>query len=224
MPKKDPYGQFCPVALTLDKLGDRWTLLVIRELFCGPLRFGEIRAGLDRVASDVLTKRLRSLEQDDVIVHNSDRTYELTVRGRRLLPLLQEMAKWGSWLLDPEEDEPVAAREVMTLIALGPLATIPQAPSVTELRTSELRRWVTTSAAGVRVSSIGTPEPDALIEVDDETLSALALGSVTWNEAEQDGRLKHQGGQTFLIDFLDGLIPYVFECLEQEAAAAAAAF
>lgn len=222
MPKKDPYGQFCPVALTLDTVGDRWTLLVIRELFCGPLRFGEIRAGVGRIASDVLTKRLRRLVEDGIITHNEDKTYGLSGRGRQLLPLLHEMGKWGWGQVGEAPDEPITSREILTLIALGPMAIAPQPESTTELRISDLRRWVMTSEQGIRVSSIGSPTPDSLIEVDDETLSAVLLGGLSWQEAVDSGRLKHEGAPTFLSSFLDGLIPNLFEVLEQEAAAALA--
>lgn len=219
MPKKDPYGQFCPVATALDAIGDRWTLLVVRELFCGPLRFGEIRGGLQRVSSDVLTKRLKALVETGLATHDQAGYYELSPQGLALRPVLHEIGKWGALLWPPEAESPLVVREILTLIALGPLAFVPQPVSSTELRTTTVQRWITTSADGIEVTTHPIADPDTVIEADDATLSALVMGTRTWDEAITSNDLVVTGKPTFLTDFLDGLVPSLLELIRQRGLA-----
>lgn len=98
------YNQFCALARTLDVLGERWTLLLIRELLLGPRRFTDLMSGLPGIAPNLLSDRLRALEAEGVISRATlpppagARVYELTERGRRLQPALLELARWG---MDP---------------------------------------------------------------------------------------------------------------------------
>lgn len=98
------YNQFCALARTLDVLGERWTLLLIRELLLGPRRFTDLLSGLPGIAPNLLSDRLRALETHGVISRATlpppagARVYELTERGRRLQPALLELARWG---MDP---------------------------------------------------------------------------------------------------------------------------
>lgn len=91
----------CPVACALDLLGDRWTLLVIRDLFAGKTQFSEFRASPEGIATNVLSERLdRLVEADLVQVVESKRfagrhAYELTKRGTSLGPVLEAFAQWG---------------------------------------------------------------------------------------------------------------------------------
>ncbi len=100
------YKQFCALARTLDVLGERWTLLLIRELLLGPRRFTDLSSGLPGIAPNLLSDRLRALEAQGLISRANlpppagARVYELTERGRRLQPALLELARWG---MDPIE-------------------------------------------------------------------------------------------------------------------------
>ena len=105
MPKLDSrrqYGQLCPIALALDVVGDRWALLVLRELFAGPKRFTDLAAGLPGVGTAVLSERLRQLEHHGLVSRRRLRppapaqVYELTARGAALDPVLTGLAQWGS--------------------------------------------------------------------------------------------------------------------------------
>src|SRR4051812_7963315 len=102
MAAKRTYGDRCGVARALDVVGERWALLVVRELLLGPKRFTDLRAGLPHVSPDVLAQRLRQLEQADVVRRGTlpppagSRIYELTERGRRLEPVVLELGRWGS--------------------------------------------------------------------------------------------------------------------------------
>jgi DNA-binding HxlR family transcriptional regulator len=92
------YGQYCALARALDVVGDRWTLLVIRELSHGPQRYSELQAGLPGIATNLLAERLRSLE-DHGLVDRSDDGYRLTERGQDLAPTLRALVRWGAPLM-----------------------------------------------------------------------------------------------------------------------------
>jgi DNA-binding HxlR family transcriptional regulator len=96
------YGQFCAVARALDRLGERWTLLVVRELLCGSRRFGDIERGIPRISRTMLSTRLRQLCDASVVekvAGEAGPEYVLTERGRALEPLVRELGAWGQkWL------------------------------------------------------------------------------------------------------------------------------
>ena len=89
------YGQFCPVAQTLEVIGERWTLLLVRELMMGSTHFGDLRRGVPLMSRSVLTQRLRSLADAGVIEHVGDE-YRLTQAGRELAPIVLECGRWGA--------------------------------------------------------------------------------------------------------------------------------
>jgi DNA-binding HxlR family transcriptional regulator len=106
------YGDPCGIARALDLVGERWALLVVRELLLGPKRFTDLRAGLPHVGPDVLAQRLRELEQAGVVQRAKlpppagARVYELTDRGRQLEPVVLGLGRWGSQApLPPERGE-----------------------------------------------------------------------------------------------------------------------
>lgn len=95
------YGQFCPMATALDVVGDRWTMLILRELLGGPARFHEIQDGLPGIAKNLLTSRLRRLESDGIVRRVSSHStvlYALTEQGAAIRPALEELGFWGSRL------------------------------------------------------------------------------------------------------------------------------
>jgi DNA-binding HxlR family transcriptional regulator len=88
------YDQYCSVAQALDVVGERWSLLVVRELLEGPKRYVELQEGLVTISTDVLATRLRDLEQAGVVTHRG-KVYQLTARGRDLEPVISALARWG---------------------------------------------------------------------------------------------------------------------------------
>src|SRR5919107_2204104 len=102
MDGKRTYGDRCGVARALDIVGERWALLVVRDLLLGPKRFTDLRAGLPHVSPDVLSQRLRELEEAGIVRRTKlpppagARVYELTERGRGLQPIVIELGRWGS--------------------------------------------------------------------------------------------------------------------------------
>ena len=101
MPDKRSYGDSCGIARGLDLAGERWALLVVRELLLGPKRFTDLRDGLPNVSPDVLAQRLRELEQSGVVRRRKlpppagARVYELTERGAELEPVLHRARALG---------------------------------------------------------------------------------------------------------------------------------
>jgi DNA-binding HxlR family transcriptional regulator len=103
------YGDPCGIARALDLVGERWALLVVRELLLGPKRFTDLRAGLPHVGPDMLSQRLRELEHAGVVQRGKlpppagARVYELTDWGRRLEPVVLALGLWGSQAPFPPE-------------------------------------------------------------------------------------------------------------------------
>lgn len=92
------YGQFCPVAKTMEILDERWTVLVLRELLLGSRHFNQLRQGNPRMSPTLLSKRLRSLARAGQVTRRDDGravTYELTAGGRELGPIIMAMGEWG---------------------------------------------------------------------------------------------------------------------------------
>lgn len=100
MPSRRTYRLLCPIARALDRVGDRWTLLILRDLHAGPARFTELQQGLPGMASNLLTSRLRQLQDDGLIRHQAGehgtRLYELTQEGEATAPLLYALGNYGS--------------------------------------------------------------------------------------------------------------------------------
>ena len=106
------YAQYCPIAKASEILGDRWTLLIVREMLGGARGFNELQRGLPGISRSVLTDRLRSLERAEVVERRTGpkgRTlgYGLTLAGRDLEPVVQAIGEWGvTWsFTDPRPDE-----------------------------------------------------------------------------------------------------------------------
>ncbi len=101
------YGQYCAVAKALDLIGDRWTLLVVRELLVrGPCRYTDLRNGLPGIATNLLAERLRDLEDADIVSREeapppvATTLFGLTPRGEELAPVLRELLRWGTPLME----------------------------------------------------------------------------------------------------------------------------
>lgn len=99
MPK--PYDQLCPIARTLDIIGERWTLLILRDIFLGKTRFGQILASSPGLPSKLLSERLKKLENEGLLEravyseHPLRAEYRLTERGQSLGPVMEALVRWG---------------------------------------------------------------------------------------------------------------------------------
>ena len=113
------YHQYCALAKALDILGDRWTLLIVRELLIRPCRYGELQEGLPGVASNLLATRLHPLEEGAGVRTAADGRYELSAWGRQLAERVQALVRWGSPLMDRRgKDDAFQGRWLALLIEL----------------------------------------------------------------------------------------------------------
>ncbi len=107
MPASKSYKLLCPIARALDRVGDRWTLLILRDLHAGPARFSDLQTGLKGMASNLLTARLSQLMEDGFVERQESdfkvALYSLTELGQRTAPLLFELALLGGQLPVSEE-------------------------------------------------------------------------------------------------------------------------
>lgn len=106
------YGQYCPMARSVEILGDRWTLLIVRDLFCGAEHFNELERGLPGISRALLSQRLRRLEKYGIVTRYSAPTgrkitYHLTQAGLDLIPVVESLTRWGArWAFgEPRQDE-----------------------------------------------------------------------------------------------------------------------
>jgi DNA-binding HxlR family transcriptional regulator len=179
------YGQFCPLAKALDVLGERWTLLVVRELLTGPKRYTDLRAGLSGMATDLLAARLRELQEAGVIGRREvprptpATVYELTERGRALRPVIMELSRWGRPLLaDPSDDQlPDSALLLGLEAAFRPEAAV-GLDETYDLEVDGLRVAVHVSRGRLEITPSAGDEPAAVrIVTDRQGFMALARGN-----------------------------------------------
>jgi len=127
------YGQFCSIARALDLLGERWTLLIVRELLCGSRRFSEVQRGIPRISRTMLSARLRELHDAGVIVHEDagdGPAYALTEAGRELASVIKDLGVWGQrWLprdTPPEQlDVDFLLWDIRRRVDVGALPAVP---------------------------------------------------------------------------------------------------
>ena len=112
------YGQYCGVTRALELVGERWALLIVRDLLVGPRRYGELAAGLPRIPSNILAARLKEL-QEAGIIRRAPRSrvivYELTPYGRELEPVVLALGAWGFKALGDPRDEQIITPDSMTM-------------------------------------------------------------------------------------------------------------
>src|SRR5689334_7586258 len=138
------YGQFCSIARSLDLLGERWTLLVVRELLCGSRRFGDIQRGIPRVSRTMLSARLRELLDAGVIErHDGARgpEYRLTTAGQELAAVVRELGTWGQrWLTRELHRDELDARVLLWDIQRRVRRdALPERPLVVALELTDVR-------------------------------------------------------------------------------------
>ncbi len=189
MPTSRSYRDECGIARALDVVGERWALLVVRELLFAPQRFSELRHALPHVSSNLLADRLRELEQNGVIRAPADgqRVYELTEWGRRLEPLLLALGDWGT--AAPQPPQPTALSATSVLIFLRGAARPDPAAPPTDCRLElDGRVWTVRLAAGrAEVRPGETATAAASLRAEPKTLSALLTEPATLATACADG-------------------------------------
>jgi DNA-binding HxlR family transcriptional regulator len=196
---KRSYDDPCGVARALDSVGERWGLLVVRELLFGPKRFAELSRGLPGMSQNVLAQRLRELEQDGVVCRRrlgppaSTRVYELTEQGYRLHPVLIALARWGSRIQTQSTAELSVDALVLALETTFDQRAAGDLEARLELRLGDDRFIAEIGHGLFRVARGGADRPDAGLETDAATLRALVFGGRPIADALRSGALHLEG-------------------------------
>jgi len=187
------YGQYCPVAHALDHVGDRWELLIVRELMLGQRRYTDLAEALPGIGSNILTSRLRDLESADIVRKTklpppwAVTVYELTEHGRALDPVLRALAQWGALTLGaPDPDDCWSMYAVHA--RFRPEAAV---DGVYEIRFVGGETISMEVADGVLVArKLPADAPDLVVEAHPEALHALVQGAASMRAALADGRIE----------------------------------
>ena len=187
------YHQYCPVARALDVAGDRWTLLVARELLLGPRRFTDLADGLPGIGSSVLAARLKELEHHGLVAKRTlpppaaSVVYELTDQARGLARVLAALADWGMSLLGHRGPEDTVDPRWLVL-ALAVTAKPPQSlrEATYELRVDDQAFHIRSNHDRLQVAQGAASSASATIEMTADTLAAIASGHLDIGGARAD--------------------------------------
>jgi len=200
------FDQYCPVAHALSLVGERWSLLIVRELLHGPKRYTDLANGLPGIGSNILAARLRDLEGCGVVAKRTlpppaaSTVYELTEYGAGLREALYALARWGARSIGPPGPEDELYSE-WGLNALPALFDAEQARGVTETYTLVIDGDAFTARVenGALIAVAGAAEDaDVVVETDMETFFALASAELAPRDAVAAGRARVQGDRKAL--------------------------
>jgi DNA-binding HxlR family transcriptional regulator len=207
------YGQYCAIARGLEVVGDRWTLLVVRELLTGTRRFSQLQAGLPGVATNLLVERLQRLEHAEVITRNRTEDdargirYELTPLGRELERVILPLARWASPLLaDPAPNDTYHLHWfILTLRAQFDPAAASGPPRVYEFRVDDEVIHATVEDGHLDARDGPAAAPDIVVASDRRTFLGWRSGRLSARDAIEHG-LTIDGGAPQL-EQLERLFP-----------------
>lgn len=205
MSPRRSYDQYCSAARALDLVGDRWTLLIVRELLAGPRRYTDLHADLPGVSTDVLASRLKDMERDGLTTRRrlpppgAAYVYELTGRGRELLPVLQALGAWGGSELGERRPTDAVRAHWFALPMLRALRERVEGEGLVEVRLEEgeFHLHVGAERGGPVYGEGPAPrEPDARLVLDADTCTAVARGELSVPDAVRAGRIDVSGDGT----------------------------
>jgi DNA-binding HxlR family transcriptional regulator len=200
------YAQYCPIAKASEILGDRWTLLIVREMLGGASGFNELQRGLPGISRSVLTDRLRALERAEIVERRrgpKGRTleYRLTPAGRDLEPVVQALGEWGvTWsFTDPRPEELDPDLLIVWMARHVEHDELPADRTVVQFdfRNPAKRYWMVLEPAEVSVC-LQHPgfDVDLEVSVDTGTLYRVYLGRAELGDAIRAGKLTMSGPRT----------------------------
>jgi DNA-binding HxlR family transcriptional regulator len=208
MSPRRSYDQYCSAARALDVVGDRWTLLIVRELLAGPRRYTDLHADLPGVSTDVLASRLKDMERDGLSTRRrlpppgAAYVYELTPRGRELLPVLQALGEWGQAELGERRPTDAVRAHWFALPLLREL----EGEGIVEVRLEEGDFHLHVGAEDGPVYGDGPApvEPDARLVLDSRTCEGVARGELSVADAVRGGRIEVSGDGTLAKALREG--------------------
>jgi DNA-binding HxlR family transcriptional regulator len=195
--RRSGYGQYCPISRALDLLGERWTLLIVRDLLVGTTRFNELARGLPGLSRSLLSLRLRQLERAGV-VEKANGEYLLTVAGHELKPIVFGLGEWGArWTFgDPQPTELDADLLVWWMHTRLDTSGFPGKRQVFHVRFTDDKRpfWIVVESDGPSVCHVDPGfETDVTITSDVASLYQVWLGRLPVEDAVRSGRLSFAG-------------------------------
>ena len=195
------YGDGCAIATALDYVGERWALLVVRELLLGPKRFTDLQDGLPGAGSKVLAQRLRELESGGVVRRRtlpppaSSQVYELTEWGAQLDAIVVALGRWGAGAPEPSADHVGADSAMIKLRSF--FSPQPERPwtATYEMRLGRYRFTTRVTDGQLAEMSRGEPHdrPDTIVDTDPDTLNRILGADRALTKAINDGRLTITG-------------------------------
>ena len=180
-PTERTYGQYCPIAAGLDVVGDRWTLLICRELAQGDRRYTDLRNALDGIAPNLLSDRLRALQEEGLVTTAelpppAARTvYRLTDDGRSVIPVLRAMARFGVRYLEGEPEEEMSAARAANALLL-PWRRPVDADLRVRLVIDDTTIDIVLEGRDTRLEPAGDEEPDVVVTTDSAALVRARQG------------------------------------------------
>ena len=216
------YGQFCPVAKALEVLGERWTLLIVRELLMGGTRFNELQRGLNLISPTILTKRLNDLSDAGIVLRKKipgQRGYEyfLTEMGNELLPVVRSVGDWGMRWARGKMDDSDLDLELLMLYLERSIQTdkLPGSESVIQFKFTDMAQfsdwWIVATGADVDVC-VRDPgkNVDIYFTTDLRTMIEVWMGDIAYKSAINDGRLTVVGPSALIRNITSWLAPSIF--------------
>ena len=206
------YDQYCGVARALDVIGERWTLLVVRELYTGPKRYTDLLAGIPGIATDMLAARLKTLEENELVARRvlpppaASTVYELTDLGRRLEPVLHELGRFGLELLGKRRGEAFRIHWLELPVRTMFRADRAQGVSMVVQFESDREAFHAVIENGTLRTVTGTnDDPDVVFAGDVETLARASKEKSAAEEAVAKGKLKMRGTKKDIVKVLEML-------------------
>lgn len=188
------YGQFCALARSLDVVGERWTLLIVRELLPGPMRYTELKTSLKGIATNLLAERLRTMEAHGIVerrLEDAGVAYALTPWGEGLREPMEALGRWGAPLLATGRGDDAFQPRWLTLAlpALLRGATSP-APVVLGIETDGFAMVLRIDDEGPSASVRPDDMPETLLIAPPDVVVGLAAGAISIEQAVAAGELR----------------------------------
>lgn len=216
------YGQFCPIAKAMEILGEKWTLLIVRELIMGSTRFNDFQHSLTQLSPTLLTKRLNSLEDQGLLIKRripGQRGHEYlpTEACKELMPLLEQIGSWGMrWARNQMKGDDFDLSLLMVYLerSIQPDKLIGQ-ETVIRFNFSDVTDyphwWVIATGDAIDVCTKDPGrEVDVYFNVDVRTMCEVWMGDISYKKAIKDGRLQLVGIPALTRNVNDWLKPSIF--------------
>jgi DNA-binding HxlR family transcriptional regulator len=204
------YGDGCAIARALDLVGERWALLVVRELLLGPKRYTDLRRGLPNASPNVLSERLRELERAGIVRRRKlpppagSRVYELTDWGLELEQIVISLGRWAARSPTPPGDAPIVSADsiILALRGLFDSAAAHGLRAGYELRLGEDRFRIEVADDQIKAARGGADQADATIDTDPATLDAVLWGGRSLGDAQRSGTMTIEGDREAVERFV----------------------